>query len=397
MVRSAIRPDSARIRWLLPAVATLVLALASILIVAHHPETIIPGDTVAYRNRISSILERGWPYLDVPFEHLPLMLVPMFLAWILGGWVSQTDYVTVFASLMSLTLVLTSVFMEGIGRSLAVRRVGWRWVIATGLLVPLAVFRNDPVPLFLATAGIWALLRGRSGWWLWAIGGAAAKVWPASLAVASWPRQKARSMVVAISGIIAVAWTFLPGFVSARGPQGLHAETVVGALFGLARTAARRTAHVTVTTAAYIDVPGWAVVLNTLIGLSVVVLASIVVVRAHDVREKLLGTGAVVVGIMLTAGVLSLQYVLWLTPFVALSNRRVLLATMVVLAGMSTTLAWAWNASMFEGPGSYSAFTARNFLLIVSAVLLAREASSSRSCQRSRSFIGADPTSSDDS
>ena len=177
--------------------------------------------------------------------------------------------------------------------------------------------------------------------------------------------------------LFAVGWTFLPGFVSARQPQGIHAETAVGAMFGLVRTWGGGAARVTVTTAAYIDVPGWAVFVNTVIGLAILVPALIVVVHAENLQAKLIGTGAVVVGIMLSAGLLSLQYVLWLTPFVALSNRRITLGLMIVLAGTSTILAWVWDASIFESPPAYWSLVVRNLLLLITAGLLVWEASAS--------------------
>ncbi|MFP3914831.1 MAG: hypothetical protein ACLFWM_08145, partial [Actinomycetota bacterium] len=92
----------------------LVLAAATwaVLWVAHYPEKILAGDPPVYRLRVAAILDGGLPYLDVPFEHLPLMLVPMLAAWFLGGASAQSIYVVVFAALMALSLAGTATVLD---------------------------------------------------------------------------------------------------------------------------------------------------------------------------------------------------------------------------------------------------------------------------------------------
>ncbi|MGA7272294.1 MAG: hypothetical protein WB239_14580, partial [Acidimicrobiia bacterium] len=93
--RLASGPD--RRRTVILVMVVIVAGLAAIRLVAANPEVIIPGDPAAYRTRVEAILSGGLPYFDVPFEHLPVMLIPMLAAWTIGGWISQRMYIIAFA------------------------------------------------------------------------------------------------------------------------------------------------------------------------------------------------------------------------------------------------------------------------------------------------------------
>ncbi len=352
----------------------LGLGAVSVLLVSRNPERIFAGDPAAYRMRVAAIVEGGLPYVDVPFEHLPVMLAPMGVAWYLGGASSQSAYIVVFAASMTLTLAATAMIVGAVGDHLGVSSAGRRWVVLVAPLLPLVVFRNDPVAVLLAVVAMWVVATGRRGWWVWAVAGAFAKVWPAGLAPVTWRNKKVASLGVAASGLLALALTRVEGFTVARQAAGLHAETLVGGLVGLARTLGGGPAEVTVTTAAYLSVPTWTVVVNALAGVAVVAAGLWAVMRASGLRAALIATGTVVAGVMLTSPLLSLQYVLWLTPFIVLAETRRSHLWGFVLGVVTLGLAFGWADTILDDPLFYATVTLRNALVVSVAALLALEA-----------------------
>jgi len=363
-----------RHRRLLLAVGALVAGITSIVIMADHTDRILVGDPAEYRVRIGAMLSGGWPYIDVPFEHLPVMLIPMFGAWFLGGSASQSVYVVTFAALMSMVLALTAPVIDSVGELLGTRRAGSRWLAMTLPLIPLVIFRNDPVVVLLFAIACLLFLADREGWVAWAVAGALAKGWPAALGLVTWRRHRLKSLVVAVSGAVAVGWTLLPGFTAARGAIGIHAETLLGSAVGLWRIASGLPSGVQVTTAAYLPVASWMLAANALVGVGIVVVGVRAVVRTTDRRSQFAALGVVVSGIILASQLFSLQYVLWLTPFLAVGRRPRLVALGSLLGALTLALGFVWDEALFDRVWLYGLFSLRNLMVLMAAAWLVADA-----------------------
>ena len=357
-------------------VAVVVAAgLGSVWAVSQDPLGIIPGDPAAYRDRMVAILDGGVPYLDVPLEHLPVSVVPMAIAWVLGGAASQSAYVTVFALVMLAVVVLVVLVMDRLGTALDHPEAGIAWTVAALPLLPLVLFRNDPVSVLFFALSALALVRGRRVWRWAGVVGAFAKIWPAVIALAGWRNGRRRdSWLVVMAGAVALGWTLLPGFTAARNAVGIHAETLLGSMIGLMRTTGGDPTGVVLTTAAYLEVDWWVVALNAAIGLVVCGFGVVAVWSARRERPLMVGLGTLVAGVILTSQLFSLQFVLWLTPFFALVRRRATLGIGVALGALTTVLAWIWDVSLFGSPWFHAGFLVRSLLVIVAAALMAREA-----------------------
>lgn len=366
---------SVRRRRLFLVGGLVVLGIASLLFVADATHTVIPGDPAVYRDRVVAIIEGGVPYRDVPIEHLPAMLIPMFGVWWLGGAVSQSAYVFTYACLMIVAMAATGGLVDRLAVGLGHQSGGFRWLLITTPLLPLVIFRNDPVVtfLFVLSAVLWA--SDRAGWSFVAIAGAFAKVWPASMALAGMRRrQRLQAAAVAAAGVVSVAWTFLPGFTDARQGVGIHAETFVGAFVGLWRSGSGEPSRMVLTTAAYLPAGTQSLALNAALGLAVVVVGAWAVSRARTDRLALLGIGTVVGGVILASQLFSLQYLLWLMPFVALATSIPLAVVAAALAALTTGLAWVWEPALFESASFYFWITIRNIGVLLLALWLAFEA-----------------------
>ena len=165
----------------------------------------------------------------------------------------------------------------------------------------------------------------------------------------------------------------LSGFSDARQATGIHAETLVGAIVGGIRALGEEPTRVTVTTAAYIDVSGSMVGLNLMIGLAVVGLGVWSVFSVGDWRSRVVGTGIITAGVVLASQLFSLQYVLWLMPFVAASRRLGTRGLGIGLGALTTLLAFVWTEDKFDHAWFFGLFTLRNGLVIAIAMLLVVE------------------------
>lgn len=370
-------------RTVLLLVVVVAAGLSSMLAMSDATHTIIVGDPAAYRERTEAILAGGVPYVDVPLEHLPMTLVPMVAAWFLGGSGSQSDYVFVYAALQVIALAGTLVAVGALGRSLGCPKASSRWLAATLPLVPLVTFRNDPFVTLLFVLAAVALSEGHRGWVPLGVAGALAKVWPAGLAL--WAVKigsRAGSVLVAGSGVLAVVWTLHPGFTAARQGFGIHAETLMGSLVGLLRTVSGAESGVELTTAAYLPADTWVLLVNAAIGVGIAVAGVLAIRAANCNRSSFLALGTVVIGVILASQLFSLQYLLWLTPFVAISKQRLTLIAAVFGGLLTIGLAWYWNPSAFELPALYGLFSLRNAAVICLAWWLRDEAVATSTASR---------------
>jgi len=361
----------ATLRRVLLAATVFALGVLSILWAARYPERIFAGDPLVYRLRVEEIFRSGLPYLDVPFEHLPVAIVPMLIAWWTGGAASQSTYVVAFAAQMTMCMAVITALIDRTGELLNRPGSGTRWLLLSIPLLPVVVFRNDPFSVLLAVLALAMVVFDRRGWWIPAVLGAFTKIWPASLAATRWRTQPIVSAGVGAVGVAAVALTFLPGFAERRNAIGIHAETVMGSVIGLSRAVGDGDVGVILTTAAYLEVGGWAVVVNALVGLGVFVAGLIAMTRATSMPDRLVCLGTVVAGVILTSGLFSIQYVLWLLPFIALDRRRSTLVMGGVLALVSFWLTWIWSEAAIEGALFYAGVTVRNVLVIAAAAMCA--------------------------
>jgi len=355
------------------SLATFLLALLTIWIMRNHPDRVLVGDPAIYRQRITEILDGGWPYLDVPFEHLPVMLVPMFVAWLFGGAASQSTYVVVFGVLMAMALAATTYVLGAVGRNLRAPRSDLRWLLMAIPLLPLITFRNDPVSVLLAVGGLALMIRGSSAWVVPAVAGGLAKIWPTVLAWLAWPRRKASALLVSLSGLLGLLISLAPGFADRRDAVGVHTETVLGGLVGLWRSVRSEPVDVVLTTAAYLDVSSWVPAVNVLLGLVVFGFGLSAVRRVEDLRSQVVRLGCVVGGVILTSQLFSLQYVLWVVPFLALSRRRVAVVAGLLLGFLTIWLGWNWSVEYVESPAFYWIVNARNLVFLGTVIWLAFE------------------------
>lgn len=351
----------------------LLASLVALWLMSDHTDRMLVGDPAEYRERVDAILTGGWPYLDVPFEHLPVMLLPMLGAWFLGGGASQTSYVVVFVLLMAVVMAAATWLVDSLGERLQVSAAGGRWLLITVPMLPLVLFRNDPFSVLLGIGAVSLVTAGSPGWAASAIAGALAKVWPAVIALLAWPRRKIGAMTVALAGVVGFGITLLPGFTERRDAVGIHTETLLGGMVGLRRTLAGGNANVAITTAAYLEVEPWVVALNALAGLLVVGLGIRSVVTTTHTATKVVRLGTVVTGVILVSPLFSLQYVLWVMPFLVMSRRGIVAALGFVLALVTMWLGWVWDPPILETSGFYLGVCVRNVLLLATAVLLSYE------------------------
>jgi len=279
----------------------------------------LPGDVRRYQ-RIAA--HPGTPYRDFAVEYPPLSLA--LVEAVNGPTVRDTTVTLMWTELL---------FDVGIAAIIA-----WSWgrraAIAYLLLglafvwYPFLYLRLDLLSVALAVGGM-ALARRQRFVWAAALLGVAcfAKLWPVVLAPVLAARRSLRGLVafgtVAVGGLAAwVAWSGVDGpvqVVTFRGARGWQVESTVGAVVHLV-DGGRALIHGGAARAGI--VPGWAKVGLPVLGLvgaaAVWWLASRI--RHADARalDGLAPLGAVL-ALLLTATVLSPQYVSWLLPFAAIA------------------------------------------------------------------------------
>ncbi|HEX5671873.1 MAG TPA: hypothetical protein VFY46_04030, partial [Acidimicrobiia bacterium] len=232
-------------------------------------------------------------------------------------------------------------------------------------LLPFLLFRNDSWSILLAMLGMWLAIGSRNvgSTAVWGLG-ILSKLWPAVWAVPQWWGGRKRTAVVL--GLIALAGLLItasPAVQSIQDPQGLHTETLMGSVFGVARSISGSDLGLTNTAAVYIEAPGWALIINLVVGLGLGA-SSLRRLREPFTWEGSLLLGGALVGAGLIASpFFSTQYVAWIVPFVAV--RRRLIPPALLMSGASLVLIVYWFR-LFEGEAWWwSLLVARNLLLVV--------------------------------
>ena len=235
--------------------------------------------------------------------------------------------------------------------------------------MPLVLFRIDPLSVLFVALAVAALLTGRrsAGWC--AAAGVAAKGWPVIVAPVAWWRNRRLSAVsiVAFTVLLTAALFATPGFREGRGFDGIHLETLVRSLFAWLGAVTDGAQLVTAAGAAYVEAPGWAVPANMAIGGALLVYS-----RAwrldRSPRNTMMLAGMATAGLVLASPLLSAQFLLWLTPFLAFVPWRRPRALFIAASVFTIVLVGHWDVFRVWW---HTLLLVRNVLLVASVFTLA--------------------------
>jgi len=354
------------------AVLTLVAATASVLFAAAFPDAILAGDADAYRDRMERLFSGAVPYLDYPFEHLPVMILPMSLAWLLGGFVDLRSYVFAFAGVSTFWVLLTGWALRGVEQRIGPSGLTVRWLLLTVPLLPFLLFRNDSFAVLLVVTGFLMLLRGNEvAGSVSFLAGVFAKLWPGAWAPIEWWRgHRARAALLAVGGIVALSLMLSPGVQTIQDPQGLHTETLAGSMVGLIRSWQGVDLRLTSTAAVYIDAPRLGLILDLGLGLLIGAVTLARFRRQFEWRSAWMTLGALTAAVLMASPFFSTQYVSWVTPFAAAESGAAKAMLLVNLTSLFLITTWF---DLFDGSLRWwSLLVARNLLFLFVAFRLAR-------------------------
>ena len=331
----------------------------------------LAGDPGIYRDRMALLFDGQVPYVDFFYEHLPLAIIPMAVPWLLGGAFGEILYTVLFAVLMALCLYATLSLVERVGDRIMVEQSGMRWVAVAGLLFPIVLFRYDPVPVLLVMVSVVGFLgtRGRVAAWSASVG-VLVKGWPMVLAMTEWWRGRHWRA----AGLVALALTMtallaLPGFSRVRAFSGIHSETFFGGIFTLFRLRAGSSFQlITDAGATYVAVPVWAIVANLTLGVLLLALALYKAVGEFSWDRGVRLLAAATLAILIGSPLLSPQFLLWPTPFLALHSKPVVRRLAIGVSLLTLLYMLGWNPG-FEGDLWWvGVMNLRNLVLVVLGV-----------------------------
>ena len=343
--------------------------------VAFFRQAELAGDPGIYRDRMALFFDGNLPYVDFFFEHLPLAIVPMGLAWLLGGAFDLLAYTLIFALLMASCLGVTLWLLERTGDRLAAYQPGMRWLAIAGPLFPIVLFRSDPFPVVLAMAGLYALVFGKERMAVsMEVAGILTKGWPVVLSMPEWWRgHRLRAVFLGVGTVgLAAILVSLPGFTQSRQFDGIHSESVFGAFFTLARVSSGSPLGlINDAGATYVAVPTWATVLNLSLGVALVVTALARLKPEFSWEGSVRLLSAAVIAILVASPLLSPQFILWPTPFLALHPNRTVRGLAIAVSALTLLYMLAWNPG-FEGDLWWvGVVNLRNIVLVAVGVLTA--------------------------
>lgn len=368
----------------------LVAALVAIRIVmvpvalagsaTHVSGSLMTGDAGRYHQIANA---SGTPYRDFEVEFPPVTLAAIHA--IDGGNLRATT-VRLMWSQVTLDLAIAALVAWGWGRraSLAYLLIGLPFA-----LYPFLYLRLDLVCVALVVAGLAAVRRRheRTGGILIALA-CFAKIWPLALVPVFLIRRSYRALtsfaITAVVGII--AWMLWAGpdalrqVATFRGARGWEIESSIGAVIHLAGNTPveyERGAFRIGT------VPGAATVALSVTAIALVVTIWIVAARqpprqttATDATASL----AAITAVLLTATIISPQYVSWLLPFAAIAaayGKRILAALTAAVVALTVVGATQFFQLVAGDPFPAVLLLARNAclwaLLIASLSQLARQ------------------------
>ena len=321
---------------------------AAVLFAAGFPDSVLAGDALDYRNRMVEMFSGKIPYFQFPFEHLPVMILPMAVAWLLGGSQELRTFAFVLAAVSSVFVIATGLIIQRIEADLKIVGLAVRWTLLSVPLLPFLLFRNDSFVVLLVMAGILSTIRGKSGWSVLFLGaGTLAKGWPFLWAPVDWWKgRRAKAAFLASFGVAALAIQLSPAVQSIQDPQGIHSETLVGGVVGLVRAIRGVDLELVRSASVYVDAPAWLLSFHLLAGGLIAAVALYRLGSSFDWKQALSFMGAMTTALILASPFFSTQYVAWVSPFAAVDERATFAMLGVNVA--SLILLTSWN-DLFDG------------------------------------------------
>ena len=326
----------------------LVASAAAVYFAAAFPDAVLAGDARDYRGLMAEVFSGRLPYLDLPFPHLPVMLVPMTVAWLIGGSRDLQSYAFALAAVSTAIIVATGLVLRQIEVRLDMRDLTLRWLLLTVPVLPFLLFRNDSWVVFLAVGGILLAAHGKKLASVLLLGaGCLAKGWPGLWAPIEWKRGN-RWVAATLGGFVLLSFAILlsPSLQSAQDARGAHTETVAGSVTGLARSISGSALQLERSSAVYINGPGWLLAVDVALG-GLIGLASLRGLQgSFEWTRSWRVMGALTAALIVASPYFSTQYVAWLSPFAAIDRRAT--AVMLSVNTISLILLTTWH-EMFNG------------------------------------------------
>jgi hypothetical protein len=318
----------------LGCVAVLVMAIGPWIATGRTVIEFVPVDEVYYP--VADRVSRGEvPYRDFPLEY-PLGSVPQLVLPILAGRsmpAYKVAYSVEMLAVNALLVLAVAAYVERReGRAAVPRRLIW-YLACYLFLCRLIVSRLDVVPALLAfaAAAAWSGDRPVRGGGLAALG-ALVKVFPGLALVPAGLREVARWRETRLRGSIAfgvvsalglAAWYLvagpgLAGSIRFHQERGLEVESLYAGILAVAGRLLGEPLSVAMGHGSIELQSAWSpatVAASRYVQLFALVLTVVLFLRSRG-RSVLQCTGALLLAFMVTAPVLSPQYLIWVLPFV---------------------------------------------------------------------------------
>lgn len=347
--------DSRVARLLLLVPPALVLIVAALTPTsALYPDQ---GDVGLYLEKARAVASGSLPYRDVRFEYPPAALIPMVVPYLaaLTADISLDTYKVLFAGWEALLLLALGVVVGWIGARLGDRRTALRLIVVTIGAVLAITWRYDLFPALLTAIALWAALERRLVVVGFALGvGVLAKLYPIALLPAlalPWlvPFDLARlvrlgaafglTVLAGLAPFVAIAGDDAFAFLGYQVGRGLQIESVGGGLAVLAGLLGGEAPRLSYGfSAVQVEGPLAHALLGvlpivTVIGFGVLAWFGWARVRREATDDGSGGDGirpetlvtlafASLLVLLVTSKVYSIQYVVWVVPFVALLRGR---------------------------------------------------------------------------
>lgn len=348
-----------------------------------------------YWPAVRKLLAGHIPYLDPHFfvEYPPLGTAVFLLPALLHPTTLRA-YDWLFAAEMLLVDAAALALVALVARRLATSVVGA--VLAYGAMVPLlgAVVcqRYDLVPAALVLGALLALLHGRSATaWLLLLAATLTKVYPLVLAplflLYEWRRGRRAGALLYAGGLIAsgAAWLMLAPaslhrFLAWETQRGIEIESLPGSLVALLHRVGLPVHMVPPSAYGSWDVASALTpTLETLTtALTVALLAAVYAWFARrdgGDHALVIASALAVLGLLLGSKLLSIQFLLWLLPLVAVQPRRRVAAVALSLGAVALSqyiFPFYWHDLRTLQPTLVSYLALRNLLLLALFLLLWR-------------------------
>ena len=357
-------------------VLLLVASAVGVYFAAAFSNAVLAGDALDYRGLMTEIFSGKAPFVETPFPHLPLMLVPMAIAWLIGGSQDLQAYAFALAGVSTVIIIATGLVMQRIEMGMAIDDLTVRWILLTVPLLPFLLFRNDPWVVFLAMAGILLAMSGKKVASVLVLGaGCLAKGWPGLWGIVEWKRGN-RWAAVALAAFTLASFAILlsPQLQAAQDPRGTHTETLAGSVTGLLRSVGGSDLRLERSSAVYIDGPWWLLAVNVAVGGLIGLSAWRGMRSSFDWTGSWRLMGGLTAALIIASPFFSTQYVAWLSPFAAVDRRA---TAMMLPVNISSLILLTFWHEMFEGRVWWWALLVlRNLLFVMVGVYLARSSAS---------------------